>query len=81
MGLAIVRKIMEDHGGRLSIDDRRSADGRIIGAVATLELPLADPGAVPGAAASDNRHSHATAGRSQQLFWFYKALTRCHRTF
>jgi two-component system nitrogen regulation sensor histidine kinase NtrY len=37
--LAIVKKIMEDHGGRLELDDRPGGQG----AVATLALPLIVP--------------------------------------
>jgi two-component system nitrogen regulation sensor histidine kinase NtrY len=36
LGLAIVKKIMEDHGGRLTLDDRHDGPG----AVATLVLPM-----------------------------------------
>ena len=46
-----MKKIMEDHGGRLLLDDRTDGPG----AVATLVLPLSGPSAArrPGARAGD----------------------------
>jgi two-component system sensor histidine kinase HydH len=52
LGLAVSRRIAEDHGGSLTADNRPGPDGRPAGAVFTLTLPLhapADPG-IPSAA-------------------------------
>jgi signal transduction histidine kinase len=40
LGLTLARAIAEQHGGALQIANRRGPDGKIIGLVATLSLPL-----------------------------------------
>lgn len=41
LGLTLARAIAEQHGGALSLTNRRNADGSIAGLTATLRLPLA----------------------------------------
>ena len=40
LGLTLARAIAEQHGGSLSVANRRNADGSVAGLVATLSLPL-----------------------------------------
>lgn len=40
LGLALARAIAEQHGGRLSLANRYSAEGRIAGLTALLEIPI-----------------------------------------
>ena len=40
LGLTLARAIAEQHGGALTLANRRGADGAVIGLVATLSLPL-----------------------------------------
>ncbi len=40
LGLTLARAIAEQHGGRLTLANRRAADGTVIGLSATITLPL-----------------------------------------
>ncbi|MBV1689903.1 two-component sensor histidine kinase [Novosphingobium sp. G106] len=40
LGLTLARAIAEQHGGSLALANRRSADGKVVGLVATISLPL-----------------------------------------
>ena len=40
LGLTLARAIAEQHGGTLTLANRKSADGTVIGLAATLELPI-----------------------------------------
>ena len=40
LGLALARAIAEQHGGRLVLANRRSADGAVVGLTAELHLPM-----------------------------------------
>ncbi len=42
LGLSIARQIIEAHGGRIYAANNLDADGQIIGAIFTVELPLAE---------------------------------------
>jgi two-component system sensor histidine kinase ChvG len=42
LGLSICRQIVEVYGGSISASNRRSPDGRILGARFTIRLPAAD---------------------------------------
>lgn len=39
LGLSIARQIVEAHGGRIAAENRRDADGRVLGARLTVRLP------------------------------------------
>ena len=40
IGLTLARAIAEQHGGSLSLANRRSPDGKVVGLSATIRLPL-----------------------------------------
>ena len=40
IGLTLARAIAEQHGGSLTLANRRSADGKVVGLTATIRLPL-----------------------------------------
>ncbi len=40
LGLTLARAIAEQHGGTLTLANRKTADGTVEGLVATLRLPL-----------------------------------------
>ncbi|MBW8755634.1 MAG: HAMP domain-containing protein, partial [Sphingomonadales bacterium] len=43
LGLTLARAIADQHGGSLTLANRRAPDGKVIGLVATLSLPLHQP--------------------------------------